>query len=113
MDRFEKPAEKVDTVDACFGLGWDNIGQLTLQALLPTRDEIPEVFKKYHGTKWNELAHKWFFEGLRPDEMPKEKEEINRSAALRHLSTLLRTSEIEHNHKEAAVAYLMSLWFEA
>lgn len=79
-------------------------------SLLPDMDDIPEEFKRQDGTPWNELASKWFFAGLK--KAPVFKPGIDASAAMGHLKACLGSYEPKHEHKEAGVAYLMSLWCE-
>jgi hypothetical protein len=40
------------------------------------------------------------------------KEGVDGNLAFRHLSAIQRSFTPKHEHKEAAVAYLASLWFE-
>lgn len=77
--------------------------------LMPKYSEIPDEFRTSR-TPWNALFSQWFFHGLR--EVPKVKAGFNRGAALQHISAVMRSYEPKHEHKEAAVAYLMSLWLE-
>jgi len=77
---------------------------------MPEWDEIPPEFKRHRGTRWNELMARWFYDGLKGHEFC-AKEGVDKDAALRHLMAILGSYEPKHEHKEAAVAYLMSLWF--
>ena len=78
--------------------------------LMPAWEDIPEEFK-YGKGKWSKIASDWFFNGLK--KLPfKPKEGVNQSNALRHLKTVLGSFDPEHGHKIAAVAYLLSQWFE-
>jgi hypothetical protein len=79
--------------------------------LMPKLEEIPEEFKQFRGTKWNAIFNDWFFSGLKNMKAtPKDGIDINK--ALRHIKTIMESWEPKHEHKGAAVAYLMSLWFE-
>lgn len=78
---------------------------------LPPYEEIPEEFKRTK-TKWNHVVCEWFFKGLPKGTKFVPKEGIDRERALRHIQTCLGSFEPKHEHKEAGVAYLMSLWFE-
>lgn len=78
--------------------------------LMPAWEDIPEAFKKWTGP-WVELAEKWFSQGLSNVALA-AKPGIEHAAALRHLSTIMRSFQPKHEHKIAAVAYLMSQWFE-
>lgn len=75
---------------------------------MPAMDEIPAEFKRYNGTPWNRWQSRWFFEGL--SEFPEAKDGIDREAAARHLKAIQGSFEPAHEHKEAAVAWLASLW---
>jgi len=82
----------------------------SLGDLIPAKDEIPEPFWRHKGTVWNEFQADWFFSGLdEPAFYPKKG--INAEKAYRHLATIQGSWEPAHEHKEAAVAYLASLWF--
>jgi len=81
----------------------------SLGDLLPPEQQIPSEF--WDGqTPWNQLTSRWFFHGLKGTFVPKPG--IDLELALRHIKTILGSFEPQHEHKEAAVAYLMSLWFE-
>jgi hypothetical protein len=100
---FSKP-QPVDAVLAAF--------PGSVKHLMPKWDEIPEEF--HHGhTPWNKLQSRWFFTGLPKETVWVPKEGIDKDVALRHLKTIQGSFEPKHEHKEAAVAYLMSLWFES
>lgn len=79
--------------------------------LLPKREDIPEEFKRHNGTKWNQLFSDWFYRGLKESEfIPKEGVDVDK--ALRHIKCCMGSWEPKQQHKEAGVAYLLSLWFE-
>jgi hypothetical protein len=103
MSDWTKPVE-VDDVDVAF--------PASVQHLMPSWEEIPDEFKRHRGNVWAKLASKWFFEGL-PGNVLVARPGIDRSTAIRHLKCVLGSYEPQHEHKEAAVAYLMSLWLEA
>ena len=77
--------------------------------LLPSMGEIPEEFKR-SGNPWVRWQQRWFFEGLKT--MPSPKDGIVLSVAMRHLSAIQQSFQPKHEHKEAGVAYLASLWFK-
>lgn len=78
--------------------------------LMPAYKEIPQEFYRSRS-KWNALVTDWFFCGLEELKL-KPKPGIDEQKALRHISAIMRSFEPKHEHKEAACAYLMSLWFE-
>ena len=78
---------------------------------LPEWKDIPKEFQG-RSTKWNTLGARWFFEGLPEGTEFVPKEGIVVEKALRHLKVCLGSFEPGHEHKDAGVAYLMSLWFE-
>lgn len=80
-----------------------------MRKLLPSREEIPESFWR-GNTPQNKIVQNWFFRGLKNlDVEPAEGVDI--VAALRHLWAIMASSEPKHEHKEAAVAWLISQWF--
>ena len=97
-----KPAE-IDNITAAF--------PAMVSDLMPAQENIPEEFKRFPGTKWNQVFSDWFYSGLKGAEW-QPKEGIDQARALRHIGTVMGSYEPKHEHKEAAVAYLMSLWFE-
>lgn len=100
---WSKP-QPVSRIDAAFG------GDM--RRLLPKEDDIPKDFRRHEGTKWNKIQARWFFFGLPKETKFVPKEGIETAVALNHLGTIQRSFEPRHQHKEAAVAWLMSLWFE-
>jgi len=97
-----KPVE-IDSATAAF--------PASVAHLMPKREDIPAEFKRHNGTKWNRFAADWFFSGIKATGLI-PKEGIDKNAALRHLSAIQRSFEPKHEHKESAVAYLASLWFD-
>lgn len=78
--------------------------------LMPEWDDIPEEYKK--GVMWaNRLFGDWFFVGLSSLDLP-WKEDIDPDDAMRHIRTVMGSYQPSHEHKEAAVAYLIDLWTE-
>lgn len=81
---------------------------------MPPMDEIPDEFKHWGpgGSEWNQIVSAWFFKGLndKPEFVPNEG--IDAKAAFRAIKAALGSYEPKHEHKEAAVAYLLSLWFK-
>ena len=98
-----RPRENVTRTDIAFG-------PRILSEWLPAYDDIPEEFKR-GGNVWCETTSRWFFRGL-PKGILVAKEGIDEIMAIRHLKAVLGSFEPRHEHKEAGVAYLMSLWFE-
>jgi hypothetical protein len=78
--------------------------------LLPPQEKIPEEFKRHEGTVWNTFASRWFYKGLKdPEFYPVDG--IDSEKAFTHVRTILGSYEPKHEYKEAAVAYLLSIWF--
>lgn len=94
----------VSDTDVSFGAGL---------GMFPTIAEIPDEFNMYSGdrTIWNKVFSEWFFKGMNAGVLVAKKG-IDNTKAIRYLTALMRSWEPKHGHKEAAVAYLMSLWFE-
>lgn len=76
--------------------------------ILPPMSEIPEEFHR-SSSPWCRWAAKWFFDGLKRWPVPAEG--IDRGLAMANLSSVMSSWEPKHEHKEAGVAYLASLWF--
>lgn len=81
-----------------------------MNTLAPPYKEIPQEFRDGR-TEWNALVNDWFFRGLK-ELKSQPKADIDRADALGHLRAILASFDLSHEHKEAAVAYLLSLWFE-
>lgn len=81
--------------------------------LMPDYEAIPEDFRRDRGEArpWVKLQRRWFFRGLLGVPI-RARDGIDRKQALRHLSAIQGSFEPKHEHKEAAVAYLASLWLE-
>lgn len=82
-----------------------------VEHLMPAYKDIPAEFKKVGASKWERVADRWFARGLKGVEFV-HKSNVDLTQALRHLTTIMNSYEPKHEHKIAAVAYLMSLWFE-
>lgn len=80
--------------------------------LMPPADQIPDEFCEYDRTEWNKIVSQWFFQGLSDKTEFVPQKGIDAEAAFRHLRTIQGSFEPKHEYKEAAVAYLMSLWFK-
>lgn len=83
-----------------------------VEHLMPNRADIPDEFKRHRGTKWNELFAKWFFSGLPHGTRFVPADGIDAQAAMSHIRAIMSSWEPKHEHKEAAVAYLLSIWFK-
>lgn len=105
MSDWTKPREVTD-VEVAFGAN--------ALDYMPPREECEAALKALpnRGREWREFQSRWFFEGLPTDTKFKPKDGIDQAAALRHLSLIQGSYAPKHEHKEAAVAYLASLWFK-
>lgn len=82
----------------------------SVEHLMPDYLDIPVEFKS-HANKWNKTFWKMFFRGFEgTDLIPKNG--VDKDAALRHIGVIMRSYEPSHEHKEAAVAFLLNEWFE-
>lgn len=95
--------KKVDAINSVFPTVTDGY--------LPPYSEIPDEFKRGR-TEWNKVFSKWFYSGLPKGTNFIPKGGIDQDGALRHIKYCMGSWEPKHEHKEAGVAYLMSLWFE-
>jgi hypothetical protein len=101
-NKWLKPKE-VNNVDLAFGPS-------NMNEYLPAYDEIPKEFKN-EDTKWNKIFNTMFFRGCSKDSSFDCKDGINGETAIKHIYAIMRSFNPKHEHKEAGVAYLMSLWF--
>ncbi len=62
---------------------------------------------------WLKFQRVWFFRGLSRDAQIDLKDGVDGRMAFRHLAVIQGSFAPRHEHKEAAVAYLCSLWFSA
>lgn len=96
MEKFAKPNDS------------ENIYTINVMELMPSRNDIPDEFKKDRN-EWVKWQQQWFFNGL--EKFPEPKEGIDMQLAIRHLQRINSSWTPKHEHKEAGVAYLASLWF--
>jgi len=73
--------------------------------------DIPRAFYR-DEQPWCGIVNAWFFSGL-----PKETEfipveGIDGNDALRHIKSIMKSWEPQHEDKTAACAYLLSIWFK-
>jgi hypothetical protein len=80
--------------------------------LMPSREECEDALRAIgkQGREWRGFQSRWFFEGVDVSGM-KPRKGVDKEKALRHLGAIQGSFEPKHEHKEAAVAYLASLWF--
>lgn len=100
MVNFSKPTV-IDDVTLAFSAN--------VQHLMPAYADIPAQFKN-GSTMWNRFQSDWFYSGIQVSQMI-PKPGIDKNLALRHLKVINGSYEPKHEHKEAAIAYLASLWF--
>ena len=79
--------------------------------LMPPMADIPSEFKSF-GNPWVKFQQDWFFNGLPNEAEFHPRDGVDGRKALRHLMAIQWSFNPKHEHKEAAVAYLASLWFE-
>lgn len=103
----EKPNWTVPTEVSALDIAFPG----SVEHLMPAYDEIPKEFKDSNNP-WCEFQRDWFFKGLKQEQIPEPKEGITGHIALRHLQAIQHSFQPKHEHKEAAVAYLASLWFQ-
>jgi len=104
-DNLPHRPEEVTDLDMAFGA--------RAMDLLPPYREIPEDFRLNRGSArpWIEFQQTWFFRGLPADTRFVPTEGVDARSAIRHLKAIQGSWEPKHEHKEAGVAYLASLWF--
>lgn len=76
---------------------------------IPAWNDIPKEFK--HGkTQWNDLFNEIFFKGATNLKLA-PKQGVDTHKAMAAISSIMRSWDPKHEHKEAACAYLFSEWF--
>jgi hypothetical protein len=106
-DGFDRPTD-VTELDLAF--------PGAIRALMPPYYDIPKDFRgglsgSGDAKPWRQLQAEWMFVGITKDAVtPKTGIDVNK--AWQHLSCVQRSFEPKHQHKEAAVAWLMSRWFD-
>lgn len=78
--------------------------------ILPKWEDIPDEFKA-QSNPWCQWQSNWFFHGLANNPIPKEG--TDGDLAMANLQCVQGSFEPKHQHKQAGVAYLASLWFVA
>ena len=91
----------VTAADIAFGGKCDEI--------LPPMTEIPAEFLRDPNV-WRDWQNEWFCFGLK--RYPVTKEGIELNLAMDNLHCVQRSFAPKHEHKQAGVAYLASLWFD-
>lgn len=76
---------------------------------MPAMKDIPEEFQQRKNI-WQNLVADWFFCGLKSLEMT-PKDGVDKAKAIRHVKAIMGSFEPQHEHKEAACAYLLAEWF--
>lgn len=106
-DGYDQPHEVTD-VQIVFPA---NLGEL-----LPAWNVIPGRFRvdsdDPEAMTWRRFQSRWMFRGLKKSAIT-PRADVDMDKALRHLKTVQGSYEPKHEHKEAAVAWLASRWFEA
>lgn len=83
----------------------------SIENLLPVARNIPEEFLQ-RDTPWVKFMGIWMFRGLPADTQFIPKEGIDAETAFYHIHCIMGSFAPKHEYKEAAVAYLCSLWFK-
>ena len=105
MSDWTKPTE-VSDLDIAFGAN--------ALDYMPPRQECEDALKALgkRGQEWRDFQREWFFHGLPGETEFEPKDGIDPKAAFRHLRVIQGSFAPKHEHKEAAVAYLASLWLK-
>lgn len=104
-DGFDQPHQVDDVLLAFPG---------DVRDLMPAMESIPEEFRDRNSrSSWNLFVRDWFFSSnhLAVWDLH-ERDGVDGNAAYRHLSVVIRSFQPKHEHKEAAVAWLLSRWFD-
>lgn len=77
--------------------------------LMPAPNDIPREFS-HAKNMWNRFFNDMFYSGILTADL-RPRDGIDPQKALRHIRAIAGSFQPQHEHKEAAVAYLMSQWF--
>jgi len=77
--------------------------------MIPPMKDIPKDYP--NKKRWLQFQRDWFFLGKLPN--LETKPGVDTENACRHLHFVQSSFSIKHEHKEVAVAWLASLWFES
>lgn len=91
----------VDGVDVVFG------GNKALE-IMPKMKDIPNDFP--NRVKWVKVMSDWFFAGIKNAKWT-PKEGVETKKALAAITTVMHSFAPKHEHKTAAVAFMLSEWF--
>lgn len=98
------PIPEVTDVDIAF--------PASVKKWMPDMKDIPEEFKDWNReNKWTKAQSDWFFNGIKKAQFT-PKSGVDAEKAFRVLACIQGSFEPKHEHKKAAVAYLMSQWFD-
>lgn len=111
MNELKQAARGGDSMKPIAVTGLDLAFGGDMKKLMPKYETIPDGFKGFGSCKWSRFVGEWFCFGVKIGGI-KAKEGIDKAAAINHLKAIMASWEPKHEHKEAAVAYLSSLWFE-
>lgn len=82
---------------------------------MPEWDDIPEEFRddwsSFNGG-WCHIASHWFYNGLPATVEFYPKEGVDAAKAVRACQATLGSYAPKHEHKIAAVGYMLSQWFD-
>jgi hypothetical protein len=76
---------------------------------MPKMEDIPDDFP--NRQKWEKVTGTWFFGGLKNAKFT-PKAWVDQGNALAAIRSVLGSFAPKHEHKEAAVAYMLSEWFD-
>lgn len=79
--------------------------------LLPPLDLIPEVFQKGRAGHVSTYARAMAIGRIDESLALIKRDDVDSEVAWKHLCTIAGSFEPRHEHKEAALAWLISLWF--
>lgn len=84
-----------------------------IKHLMPDYSAIPAEFQNInHVTDWNKFIFHWLMRGNPFDAWElRTLPGVDGQVAIRHLATIGKSYQPKHEHKEAAMAWLLSRWF--
>jgi len=96
------PIPETKKVDLAFGVDMNKV---------PRYEDIPEEFKRSSSNnKWCKLFSAWFYCGLKSLELT-PKPGVDKDKALKFIRSIMASFAPQHEHKEAACAFLFNEYF--
>lgn len=85
----------------------------SVEDMLPPADSIPDEFHYHSNGAWNNFINTWIFNTSKLKDATFIPTGVaSAEQAYKHISCILRSFQPKYEYKEAACAYLCSIWFK-